>query len=55
LKPSWTAYSQWGVKGRSIPLQFSKSGDSNIEEVYATHYVMISKVGEKNNIEKGQG
>lgn len=40
LKPSWTAYNRWGVKGKRIPLRFSKSGDSVIEEVYATHYVI---------------
>lgn len=39
LKPSFTAYYQWGVKGRKIPLQFSKSGDANLEEAYATHFV----------------
>jgi hypothetical protein len=52
LKPSWTAYNQWGVKGRRIPLRFSKSGDSSIEEAYATHFVVISRVGEKNDINK---
>jgi len=40
LKPSWTAYNQWGVKGKKIPLRFSKSSDSVIEEAYATHYVV---------------
>ena len=39
LRPSWTAYNQWGVKGGKIRLRFSKSGDSSIEEGYATHYV----------------
>ncbi|HVI42100.1 MAG TPA: hypothetical protein VM577_15720, partial [Anaerovoracaceae bacterium] len=37
LKASWTAYNQWGVKGKKIPLRFSKSGNSVIEEAYATH------------------
>lgn len=32
LKPSWTAYYQWGVKGKKIPLRLSKSGGPNIEE-----------------------
>lgn len=50
LKPSWTAYNQWGVKGRKIPLCFSKSGDSSIEEAYATHFIVISRVGEKSDI-----
>jgi hypothetical protein len=27
LTPSWTAYNQWGVKGKKITLRFSKSGD----------------------------
>lgn len=40
LKPSWTAYNQWGIKGKKIPLRFSKSSDSVIEEAYATHYVV---------------
>lgn len=40
LKSSWTAYNQWGVKGKKIPLCFSKSGDAVIEEAYATHYVV---------------
>lgn len=43
LQPSWTAYCQWGVKGKKIPLRFSKSRSPNIEEAYATHYVMNSK------------
>jgi len=47
LKPSWTAYNQWGVKDRKIPLCFSKSGDANIEEAYATHFVAVSRVEEK--------
>lgn len=40
LKPSWTAYNQWGTKGKKIPLRFSKSGASVIEEAYATHFVI---------------
>lgn len=43
LKPSFTAYNKWGVKGRKIPLRFSKSGDSSIEEAYATHYIVNTK------------
>lgn len=42
LKPSWTAYNQWGTKGRKISLRFSKSGSQDIEEVYATHFVVTS-------------
>ena len=38
LKPSHTVYLSWG-KGRKQKLQFSKSGDSRMEELYSTHYV----------------
>lgn len=48
LRPSWTAYNQWGVKGRKIRLRFSKSGDSGIEEGYATHYVVKTCRGHSN-------
>jgi len=47
LKPSWTAYKQWGVKGTKIPLRFCKSGDSGIEEAYSTHYVANTKKGKE--------
>ena len=50
LKPSWTAYNQWGVKGRKIPLRFSKSGNSSIEESYATHYVVIQMITLKESL-----
>jgi hypothetical protein len=42
LKPSWTAYKSWG-KGRKIDLRFSKSGDENVEKLYATHFVKVEK------------
>ena len=42
LKPSWTDYSKWG-KGDRSRLRFSKSGDDNIEKLYATHYVSKQK------------
>jgi len=48
LEPSWTAYNKYG-KGPKIGLQFSKSGDKNIENAYSTHYVnryIISKLKE---------
>ena len=45
LKPSWTAYNKWG-KGDNIRLRFSKSGDENIEKLYATHYVSRQKAEE---------
>ena len=38
LTPSWTGYKSWG-KGGKVWLRFSKSGDPNIEEAYATHFV----------------
>jgi len=42
LKPSLTVYYQWGTKGR-IPLRFSKYGQPNIEEAYATHFVLVNE------------
>jgi hypothetical protein len=38
LKPSMTVYRR-KLHGRSLPLQFSKSGDRNLEEAYARHFV----------------
>jgi len=38
LKPSLTVYKSWG-KGKKELLQFSKSGESALEEAYATHFV----------------
>jgi hypothetical protein len=43
LKPSWTYYKRWGCKGKKIKLRFSKSGDEQIEKLYATHYVSQRK------------
>ena len=42
LRSSWTAYNKWG-KGKKIRLQFSKSGNKNIEKAYATHYLKPKK------------
>ena len=42
LKPSWTFYRQWGCK-ESRKLRFSKSGKEEIEQAYATHYVMTKE------------
>lgn len=50
LKPSQTGYVSWG-KGTKQRLQFSKSGDPNIEAMYSTHYVRIRK---KATVEEGQ-
>jgi len=38
LKESFTAYQSWG-KGQKNTLRFSKSGQSNIEKAYATHFI----------------
>lgn len=38
LKPSWTGYKSWG-KNKKEFLRFSKSGEENIEKLYATHFV----------------
>ncbi|BBH23025.1 hypothetical protein Back11_43700 [Paenibacillus baekrokdamisoli] len=38
LKESYTAYMSWG-KGKKSPLRFSKSGNSQVEQHYSTHYV----------------
>ena len=45
LKPSWTDYRKWG-KGDNTRLRFSKSGDENIEKLYATNYVSQQTVKE---------
>lgn len=39
LKPAQTVYVSWG-KAPKQPLRFSKSGDSDIENMYSTHYVL---------------
>ncbi len=38
LKPSWTAYMRLG-KGPKQRLRFTKTGDNNLEKVYATHFI----------------
>ena len=38
LEPSWQAYNKHG-KGPKVKLQFSKSGNENIEKGYSTHYL----------------
>lgn len=37
-RESWTGYNSWG-KGPSIKLRFSKTGNPNIEQAYATHFL----------------
>ena len=38
LKESFTFYKKYG-KGK-VKLRFSKSGQDNIEKIYATHFIM---------------
>ncbi len=42
LKPSMTVYKRKTVGGK-MPLRFSKSGEKNIEEAYARHFVRLGK------------
>jgi hypothetical protein len=42
LKPSVTVYKRKN-KGRETPLQFSKSGERNLEEAYSRHFVKLGK------------
>jgi hypothetical protein len=42
LKPSMTVYKR-KTGGGKIPLRFSKSGERNIEEAYARHFVRLGK------------
>ena len=42
LKPSLTVYLRKTAGGK-IPLRFSKTGEKNIEEAYAIHFVSVSK------------
>ncbi len=59
MKPSLCYYKQWGVKKENCqghsqvyPLRFSKSGKSEIEKAYATHYVDSARVA---TLKEGQG
>jgi hypothetical protein len=45
LDKSWTGYNQYG-KGENRRLRFSKSGNQNIEESYATHYIDRKRIKE---------
>lgn len=42
LKPSWTAYTRWGM-GPKQGLRFTKTGERKLEDVYATHFVWPGK------------
>ncbi len=54
LKPSWTSYKSWG-KGRKTELRFSKTGEENIERLYATHFVITKKKVRVTNTCSGPG
>lgn len=45
LDKSWTGYNQYG-KGVHHRLRFSKSGNKNIEDLYATHYIDRERIKE---------
>ncbi len=45
LNNSWTGYNQWGTKNKRL-LVFSKSGDPNIEKLYATHFIDNKRINE---------
>jgi len=45
LKNSLTVYMKHG-KGEKTRLQFSKTGDDNIEKLYATHYLDTNRIDE---------
>lgn len=49
LKASFTLYKKWGSKNNE-KLIFSKSSNPKIEKQYATHYVSLSKIINKENI-----
>lgn len=53
LKPSFCYYKQWGVKKKNgqghkpvLPLRFSKSGNTDIEKSYATHFVDLKRTAQ---------
>ena len=45
LKSSWTGYNKYG-KGVKCRLRFSKSGQKNIEDRYAIHYIDNKRINE---------
>jgi len=49
MVPKMTHYHQWG-KGKKRALQFSKSGDRNIEEAYSRHYLWNQSPEKKQGI-----
>ncbi len=49
LKNPWTAYNQHGIKLKKT-LRFSKTGKTNIEKMYSTHYIDNKRVQELKTI-----
>lgn len=45
LTSSWTGYNKYG-KGVKHRLRFNKSGNMNIEDNYATHYINKTRLAE---------
>jgi len=51
LEPSWIAYNKYG-KGSKMRLQFSKSGEENIEKAYSTHYINKFRLNQLNELKR---
>ncbi len=49
MLPRRTVYHQWG-QGHNRVLRFSKSGNQNVEEAYATHYVWNQSQEKKRHV-----
>ena len=47
LFPSPTVYTKWGKGRHRILLQFSKTGDPNLEAAYSTHYISRGLIAAK--------
>ena len=52
LKPSITVYRR-KTSGGKIPLRFTKSGERNIEEAYARHFVRLGKSSVRDALDAG--
>jgi len=52
LKPSMTVYKRKTAGGK-MPLRFSKSGEKNIEEAYARHFVRLGKSSVRDALDAG--
>ncbi|MCX6272950.1 MAG: hypothetical protein NTU44_17400 [Bacteroidetes bacterium] len=51
LEPALTAYNKHG-KGPKMRLQFSKSGEENIEKACSTHYVNKFRINQLNELKR---